>query len=296
MKNRLHTVSLRQLRYFLCVCDTLNFTQAAQQLHIAQPPLSRQIQQLEQLLGVELFERHSQAVRLTSAGATLRAQLQPLLLQLEQTLANSAHPPTHRMRLGYTTVFDCAKISAAFAQFTHHYPQWPLQLKPQSSIQSIRQLQRGQLDAALIGLPSATGDLRVEPLWQERWQVALPATHVLAESMALSWAQLAKEPLFWFARARNPGFYDHCWAFFQKIGFTPNHLLEEPDDHHILLGLIASGQGLALIPESLVSFARPGVVFRPLLGEQPELGLALAYLEDSPALQSLLSCLTKRSY
>lgn len=290
MKSRLHAISLRQLRYFLCVCDTLNFSHAAQQLHIAQPPLSRQIQQLEQLLGVELFQRNH-TVRLTAAGVALRAQLQPLLLQLEQTLANSAQLQIDRIRLGYTTVFDCAKISAAFAEFTHCYPQWPLQLKSQPSIQSIREVQRGQLDAALIGLPSATGDLCIAPLWQECWQVALPATHVLARSAALSWAQLAKEPLFWFARARNPGFYDHCLAFFKKIGFTPSCLLEEPDDHHILLGLIATGQGLALIPESLVSFARQGVVFRPLIGEQPELSLALVYMEDSLALQGLLSCL-----
>jgi DNA-binding transcriptional LysR family regulator len=97
--------------------------------------------------------------------------------------------------------------------------------------------------------------------------------------------------MFWFERRLNPGFYDYCKAFFERAGFEPR-VIPEPPDHHVLLGLIAEGQGIALIPQSLKNVRRRGVVFRALREEAKQLsmGIAVAYSDrnDSPVLRPFL--------
>lgn len=147
------------------------------------------------------------------------------------------------------------------------------------------------MDAAFIGLHTDTPGLKVETVFAEPLVLALPANHRLARKRKIGFDELRGEPMFWFERRLNPGFYDHCQAYFEKINFTPN-VIPEPPDHHILLGLIAEGQGLALIPASLQNVKRQGVVFRPLQEDSSKLsmGIAVTYseLNQSPVLSRFL--------
>ena len=112
--------------------------------------------------------------------------------------------------------------------------------------------------------------------------VALPTNHALARKRRIGFDDLRDESVFRFERRLNPGFYDHCQAFFEEIDFKPR-IVPEPDDHHILLGLIAEGQGIGLISASLQNVKRQGVVFRPLKEEARQLtsGIAMAYSESN---------------
>ena len=195
---------------------------------------------------------------------------------------------------GYTTVFDRSAIPDVFDCLGQSFPKWQIVTKGKHSISLVRDIKNGVMDAAFIGLHTETPGLCEEAIHEEHLVVALSAKHPLARKRKLGFDELCGEPLFWFERRLNPGFYDYCQAFFEQIGFKPK-IIPEPPDHHIMLGLIAEGHGLALIPASLQNVKRQGVVFRALKGDSNSLsmGIAVTYLKSnsSPVLPAFLELL-----
>ncbi|MBT3067127.1 LysR family transcriptional regulator [Rhodoferax sp. U11-2br] len=282
-----NSIDLRQLRYFLAVSEELNFGRAALRLHISQPPLSRQIQQLEEQLGVALFLRGKSGVTLTEAGLAFLPEVRLSLRQVDKaiTVARAATGTEGgQFVLGYTTVFDRSAIPDVVDSLQQRFPEWRIISKGRHSTRLVRDIQNGNMDAAFIGLHTHTEGLTVETVLEEPLVVALPTAHPLAKKRRLSFDDLRNEALFWFERRLNPGFYDHCQAFFNRIDFKPN-VVPEPPDHHILLGLIAQGQGFGLLPASLQKVKRQGVSFRALKEGDNKLsmGIALAYAQHNPS-------------
>ncbi|MES2128386.1 MAG: LysR family transcriptional regulator [Pseudomonadota bacterium] len=288
------SIDLRQLRYFLAASEERNFGRAALRLHISQPPLSRQIRQLEDQLGVALFLRSKTGVTLTEAGLAFLPEVRRTLLQAEKAIAvarASRAADSGQFVLGYTTVFDRSAIPDVMDKLRQRFPHWRIVSRGKHSIQLVRELKNGTMDAAFIGLHTDAKGLAVEKILEEPFVVALPASHQLAQKRRLGFDELRGEPMFWFERRLNPGFYDYCQAFFEQIDFKPN-VIPEPPDHHIMLGLIAEGMGIALIPASLKNVKRQGVVFRSLKEDASKLsmGIAVAYSErnQSPVLPVFL--------
>lgn len=288
------SIDLRQLRYFLAVSEQLNFGRAALRLHISQPPLSRQIRQLEDQLGVKLFLRSKAGVTLTEAGAAFLPEVRRTLLQAEKAVAvakAARGADAGQFVVGYTTVFDRSAIPDVFDRLRQRFPNWRIVTRGKHSISLVRDIKNEIMDAAFIGLYTDTQGLEVETILEEPLVVALPANHRLAQKRRLGFDDLRGEPMFWFERRLNPGFYDHCQAFFEQIDFKPN-VIPEPPDHHIMLGLIAEGEGIALIPASLQHVKRQGVIFRPLKKEAGKLsmGIAVTYSarNQSPVLPKFL--------
>lgn len=289
-----YAIDLRQFRYFLALSDTLHFGRAALRLHISQPPLSRQIRQLEQQLGVALFIRRASGVSLTAAGAALVPEARKTLAQADRAIAAARAgglADGARLVTGYSTVFDRGAMPDLTARLQERFPHTEFVVKGKHSVSLVRDIVNGRMDAAFIGLHTLAPGLQVETLREEALVVAMPARHRLARRRAIGFDDLTGEPMFWFERRANPGFYDYCARYFDSIGFTPN-AVQEPPDHHILLGMIAAGTGVALIPASLRTVSYRGVVYRPLKKEQQGLsmGIAVAWLgsNQSPVLRAFL--------
>lgn len=287
-------IDLRQFRYFLALSEELHFGRAAQHLHISQPPLSRQIRQLEDQLGVQLFQRGRAGVVLTDAGQAFLPEVRRTLAQAKKAIAAARAArgaEGGRFVVGYTTVFDRSAIPNVFDQLQSSFPHWRFVDQGQHSISLVRSVKNGAMDAAFIGLHTEARGLTVETIIEEALVVALPASHRLASKRKLDFDDMKGEPIFWFERKLNPGFYDYRQAFCERIDFKPN-AIPEPPDHHILLGLIAEGQGIALIPASLQKVKRSGVVFRALKkrSENLSMGIAVAYTKSnqSPVLDPFL--------
>jgi len=235
------SIDLRQFRYFLALSEELHFGRAAQRLHISQPPLSRQIRQLEEQLGVELFRRDRSGVALTEAGAAFLPEVRRTLTQAEKAVAAARAVQgagAGQFVVGYTTVFDRRVIPDVLDRLRLRFPQWRIVSKGKHSISLVRDIRNGAMDAAFIGLHTEAPALTVETIFDEPFVAALPATHRLAKKRLIGFGDLRGEPMFWFERRLNPGFYDHCQGFFERVDFKPN-VIPEPADHHIMLGLIA---------------------------------------------------------
>lgn len=289
-----NAIDLRQFRYFVALCEELNFGRAALRLNISQPPLSRQIRQLEDLLGVDLFVRSGTGVALSEAGAAFLPEVRKTLAQAEKAVAAAKGARVAaggQFVVGYTTVFDRSAIPDVLGRLRQQFPSWRFVAKGKHSIGLVRDLKKGAIDAAFIGLHTDTQGLAQEVIDEAPMLVALSARHRLASKRRIGFDDLRDEPMFWFERRLNPGFYDYCQAYFEQIGFRPP-ILPEPADHHILLGLIAEGQGVALISSSLRQVKRQGVVFRALKASSNALsmGIAVAYAADnrSAVLQAFL--------
>ncbi|MGK5039222.1 LysR family transcriptional regulator [Janthinobacterium sp. GB1R12] len=269
------------LTLFCAVARCLNFRQAAEQLHMTQPPLSRAIKTLEENLGARLFERDTQGVALTQAGRTLLPQALHILdlLETAQTSLQRDAAPA-RLRLGLTSSVAAGLFRPLLAALEAQLDNVRLELTAAPSPRLVASVRKGQLDAALLALPSATFELAVQPLARQPMMLALPAGHRLAKKRKLGLSDIAQESVYWFERARQPAFFDHCQQVFRRHGFAPAFLREAPD-HHVLLGDVAAGKGMALLADSFRALRLAGVAYRPLAeGEELAAGIGLAWREE----------------
>ncbi len=290
MSNRIDS---RSLLLFLAVADALSFRQAAETLHLSQPPLSRAIREFEERLGTRLFDRNTKGVTLTPAGEKLlpyARKIAKLLRDAEAALTTPGLPVN--LRLGLTSAVEPVWFSGLAQRVQAAHPGMVVSTFSDTSPRLIRQLRAGKLDAAFIALPTSAQGLDVQELDRLPMVVAIPSTHHLAKRRTVGLADLAREKVLWFERARQPAFYDHCQRVFSRHGFAPSKL-REPTDHHVLLGDVANGRGIALLPKSFTALKRAGVAYRSLVeGEELSVGIGLASPADRPGVRDILAAAT----
>ncbi|MDZ5456258.1 LysR family transcriptional regulator [Azohydromonas lata] len=280
----------RALRLFVAVARTLNFRQAAEMLHLSQPPLSRAIRELELRLGVGLFERNTRSVALTAAGALLLPRAEHILRLLDEahTAVTAAHGAT-TLRIGLTTALEPPWFDGLGERLQAQWPQAHVELCFASSPQLVRQVRSGRLQAAFIALPTESQGLQVEELERYALYAALPCAHPLARHKRLRLAQLSQQTLFWFERRRQPAFHDHCQAVFKRSGLQARQWLTEAMEHHVLLAEVAAGKGIALLPSTFRALRRQGVAYRPLAeGLELSVGIGLCLPPTGSALRGPL--------
>jgi DNA-binding transcriptional LysR family regulator len=292
MRRRLDS---RALELFLAVAESMSFRQAAQSLHISQPPLSRAIRELEERLQTRLFERDTRAVALTAAGRRLLPRAQRILQLLQEAEAEVArHADESALRLGFTSALQPSWFQGLAERITTAKPRWSVQTVYDTSPRLVRLMRAHRLDAAFIALPTESTGLDVTEIERHPMCVALASSHDLARKRRLALADLVRVPLFWFERSRQPAFFDHCQRVFARHGFAPK-TLREPSDHHVLLADVAAGRGVALLPNSLRELRRRGLVYRPLSeGDELSVGVALALPPESAELRKALLGLVRR--
>ncbi|WP_058912115.1 LysR family transcriptional regulator [Entomohabitans teleogrylli] len=254
---------VRALRCFLAVAHYRNYRQAADELGISQPPLTRQIQNLEAQLGTRLFIRDTHRVTLTHSGERLEQFASRWLQEMEHFIP-SLTSATPLPVLGMTSNLDFRAIPP-FAQALARPEMREIVLSEGlSSRQLLNGLLRRDLDLALVGeRVLADPRLYYQALWHEPLMLALPEHHPAAAQPTLSPTQLADLPLYWFARRENPAFYDKCEAVFATLDIPLTRQPEAQDTLRVL-AQVARGEGYALLPASVCSGSRPGLCYRPL--------------------------------
>ncbi|MFT3769028.1 MAG: LysR family transcriptional regulator [Minicystis sp.] len=283
-------MELRHLRYFLAVAEERHFGRAARRLHIAQPPLSRQIQALEAELGFPLFDRARRRVELTPAGAVLVAYARRVIETLDIGLreaGRAAAGQIGRIAVGYPSSVAFSGLPELLRAFRTRSPAVDVVLREMPPQEQVDALKDGRLDVGFIRGPLRDTDLASRLVRKEPLVVALPEGHPLAAHAKIAIGMLAHEPFVSFPRPRGPAFFDSIMRLCNDAGFTPRIVQEAPQLD--LVSLVAAGFGVAILPDSVGSVGRPGALFRPLAGVPPtELFVAWRSGDASPVLRDFL--------
>jgi DNA-binding transcriptional LysR family regulator len=288
----------RQLRYFVAVAEELSFTRAAQRLHISQPPLSQQIQALEQDLGARLLERNKRNVSLTEPGRLFLEQARQILDHAEearQRVAEAAAGFSGELRLAYTvSVSFHPALPQTLLRFGRNAPNVRLRLSEMYTEPQFSALRAGQIDVGFVrSEPAHEVDaraLRLQVIDREPLLLALPAGHPLASRRRLRMGDVAGEAFVAQPRELAATLYDRLVQLAAKSDFHPQ-IRQHAQQLNGLLALVAAGIGLALVPATMRSVQLAGVSYVPLEDPDAYLLLAVACRADdaSPVLAQFLA-------
>ncbi|TBU85565.1 LysR family transcriptional regulator [Phytopseudomonas dryadis] len=282
-------MELRHLRYFRALAETLNFTRAAERLHIAQPPLSRQIQQLEDELGVALIER-GRPLRLTEAGRFFHEHAVQMLEQLGRVCED-----TRRIAEGQRRW-----LGIGFAPSTLYgaLPELIRQLRSEGAIelglselitlQQVEALKRGRIDIGFGRIHIDDPAIVQEVIREDPLVAALPAGHrLLAEPASLE--DLAREPFVLYPGTPRPSYADHVLGLFASHGLKIR-VAQMTNEMQTAIGLVAAGIGITLVPASVQRLHRDDIGYTPLLDARATSPIVISYRQgdDSPLLRRCL--------
>tara|TARA_R110000787_G_scaffold191660_2_gene302979 strand:+ start:5832 stop:6782 length:951 start_codon:yes stop_codon:yes gene_type:complete len=259
-------MDLRQLRYFLMVANERNFTRAAERLHIAQPPLSRQIQQLEGELGHDLIDRNARPLRLTAMGRLFYEQATQVLGRVDEMrsmMSRAAASDRRRFVVGFVASTIYARLPTLIRQFRLAAPNVELKLVEMNSLDQIGGLKDGMIDVGFGRIRFDDPAVRRTVLREERLVAVVPATHKLASAGTVSLAELGHDPLIIYPRAPRPSYADQVLSIFQDHGLTPS-IAHEVRELQVAVGLVAAEEGVCLVPESVRQARTEGVQYLEL--------------------------------
>ncbi|WP_229403402.1 LysR family transcriptional regulator [Micromonospora okii] len=288
-------VDTRLLRYFVAVAAEGNLTRAAHRLLVSQPALTKQIKQLEALLGVTLFVRSRAGMALTEPGRTLAQRAPAVLAAVDEAVRGTkgtASRVARVLRVGFLPSATNEATSHIVAAFTDRRPGWRVEMRQASWSDPSGGLAGGEVNVALVRLPFPGQDrLRIEVLLTEPRCVALPSAHPFANRDRIAFRELRDEP---FVAARpEPGWWRDYWLATDEREGHPVRVGAVTDQPDEWLNAVANGYGIALAPASAACFyARPGVVYRAVLGVSPtQIGVAWTPSADGdPAIRDFIRC------
>lgn len=280
-------MELRHLRYFVVLAEELHFGRAARRLAISQPPLSQQIQQLEEELGGPLFARTSRRVELTEAGRVFLAEARAALARAEQAQEigrRATRGEIGELRLGFTASAPLANVMPAIIRaFRERRPDVHLTLQEMLSHHQLQALRDGALDVAFLRAPAdpTQADMQVTAveLHREELLVFLPRSHRLAHTRAsqrIALADLAEDYFVHFSREAGASTYDQFIELCRAAGFTPR-MSQEAREPATIIGLVAAGLGVTLMAGSFRNIRLANVVTRHLAEPSPHLSTWLAH-------------------
>ncbi|MEG4227426.1 LysR family transcriptional regulator [Microcoleus sp. N9_B2] len=278
-------MELRHLRYFIAVAEELNFTRAAEKLHIAQPPLSQQIQHLEAELGFQLFRRTKRTVVLTEAGQLFFEESQKILQQVDRAIQLGRQ--TSRGELGQLTIGFVSSaahnvVPAILQAFRTRCPAVKLELHELTTNEQLQRLREGRIDIGFVRPPVEEDGINSEIVFREPLIVALPETHPAADRAQVELRELSTEPFILFPRSQAPGLYDAIVSLCQQAGFSPI-AAQEAIQMQTIVSLVAAEMGVAIVPASMQNFQRSGVVYKSLPESTCIVAIALIWRSDPTA-------------
>jgi DNA-binding transcriptional LysR family regulator len=277
------TFDLRQLRYFIAVAEELNFTRAAERVHIAQPPLSQQIRSLEESLGVMLLQRTRRRVELTDAGRVFLEQARNIIRATDLAAVEAQRAQRGeigRLAVGFFEHMSYTLLPPTLRAFRERYPRVDIQLRWFPVIDQADALRRGEVDISFMRRVPDMRDVRTEVVFEDRFVLAIPDTHSLAGQRDIALKQCASEPFVMFVPQVAPDFHAMITRLCTVAGFVPKVALEV-GQVYTALGLVSSGAGIAFVPASVQRVHFDHVAYRPLRGRTQTFEVMLGHKQSA---------------
>jgi DNA-binding transcriptional LysR family regulator len=278
-------LELRHLRYFVAVAEELNFSRAAERLHMAQPPLSAAIRQLEQELGTELLSRTTREVRLTEAGRTFLEGAYRTLAELERARSDTeraAAGEVGQLRVGFSWSARFETLPAIGRSFRLTHPDVSLLTEEMWNARMLPALRSGQIDVAVSLCPEIAGEFSYRTIRSEPVLALLAESHPLADKPEVALRDLADERWLMFPRELAPRLYDTLVNLCRQAGFEP---LPSSDSFHSgwELKILTDFDVAALAPTSVALELPEGIAAVPVADAQNLLDTTLVWRTDDPS-------------
>jgi DNA-binding transcriptional LysR family regulator len=291
-------VEYRLLRYVIAVAEELHFSRAALRLRVSQPTLSKQIRDLEDYLGVQLFDRTNRQVRLTPAGRTFVKQARRSLTLSDravQTAKGASLPEEYLVSIGYSPQMNLRLLSVVRSLSTIGRPKFRLNLISSHTNDQVRALLDGTIQAGLVTLPIKNDSLVVKSLLREPLAVVVPERHLLRGKPDLQPRELNGHPVISMPRYLNPSSYDHLHMLFKKLGYKANVVQEVTTEREVLY-MVAEGLGIAFMKASAIPLDQEGIVYYTLRDSSLVEETGIAYRRDnrSERVQEFISLLRSK--
>lgn len=261
-------MNLRHLQFFVVLAEELNFSRAAERLHVAQPALSQQIRTLEERMGAQLIDRSSRPLRLTEAGTYLASESRQLLESFEHASLGTRQIGIGKrgwLGIGFTRSSTYSVLPPALKTFHRAYPDVELKLFEMLTEQQADALRDGRIHVGIgrqvQGMPGCT----TRPLLSEPLLAVLDADHPLAARETVALAELAASPLILYPQQPGAFFSRFVEALYRDAGLAPD-VIQRADEIQTAIALVAAGLGVTYVGASVARLGRPDVVYKHLSG------------------------------
>lgn len=246
-------MELRHLLYFKTVAEQLHFRNAASKLFISQPPLSRQIKELENELGVLLFTRENKRVNLTDAGKYFKGEVDAIFARLEEskTIVRQIHnAESGELRIGYISSVYQSRLADVLIAMRDVFPYIKTNLFEMPSLPQVKALEQGSLDVGVLRAPIHSAELKVQTLFIDPFVVVAPVMKSRFKGQEKLAAYLKSSPFIFFNRDFAPHYNDKLIEICARMGFKPD-IVHEANNAHSILQLVEAGLGVSILPHSL---------------------------------------------
>jgi len=287
-----YQLELRQIRYFLAVAEELHFRKAADKLYISQPGLSKQIKQMEEAIGVQVFRRHNRKVELTEAGRFLQQELRKFIESLDGIIHRTQmvqEGVTGHLRFGYVGSAIQAAIPKLLVNIRKKYPKIIFDLEPMSNQSQIDALLKQQIDFGFVRIERVPRDIVIRPFVEDTFSLVLPATHQLKQAAFKALSQLKDERFILFDASYSQSYYEKVMQLFDDAGFTP-YVTHNTVDASTIYRLVENNFGVSIVPTSLTQGFDMNVKFIVLdqIKQRPILNIMWNAKSHNPILSNVL--------
>ncbi len=259
-------MELRHLRYLVAIAAERNFSRAAEILGVAQPPLSRQIRELEEELGVELFDRSTRPIKLTEPGRLFNEQATRILASMEQlrrSMQRLSETPRRRYVVGFAASLVYGAMPEVLRSFRAEVADLDVQLLEMTTLEQVIALKDGRVDAGFGRIRIDDPGVRREVLQEEPLVAAIGAADPLAAGACVSLSELIVRKLIVYPSQPRPSYADQLLSILRDHGVTPEDV-EEVREVQVALGLVAAEAGIAIVPASMRRVQRDDIRYLPI--------------------------------
>jgi DNA-binding transcriptional LysR family regulator len=287
-------VELRHLKYFLALADELHFGKAAEKLFIAQPPLSRQIMELEAGLGVKLFNRNKRNVELTPAGQYLMKEAKNVLYQVDnikEQIKSIGAGLNGQLKIGYVGAAMHSVLPEILSRVNKNYPEIKTTLYELSNEEQKNAVLSGQIDVGFVRVPILHDRLISEKIFEETFSIVISMNHPLAVRKRIKLIDLAEEQFISFSSVCGRGMTDSIMSICHKAGFTPK-ISHETSQINTIIRLVESGIGYSIVPTSTKDSYKLNIKFIELKKFPERALMFLLYTKESCSfIKNLIKCI-----